>query len=129
MREYAAALRPGPALFAADPAGQAQPGRDARQRLRVRVGRHEVAGPVADERAAEPAEVRQQMPPDILYQKLLEQLVNRKALTLEARRVGLDRDPAVQRQMQNAAPRGTVTRGTQPNTERFKIAAETRARP
>lgn len=50
-----------------------------------------------------PAEVRQQMPPDILYQKLLEQLVNRKALTLEARRVGLDRDPAVQRQMQNAA--------------------------
>jgi general secretion pathway protein L len=33
------------------------------------------------------------------------------------------------RLMQNAAPRGTVTRGSQPNTERFMIAAETRARP
>jgi general secretion pathway protein L len=33
------------------------------------------------------------------------------------------------RLMQNAAPRGTVTRGSQPNTERFMIAAEARARP
>ena len=31
--------------------------------------------------------------------------------------------------LQNAAPRGTVTRGAQPGTERFMIAAETRARP
>jgi general secretion pathway protein L len=33
------------------------------------------------------------------------------------------------RLMQNAAPRGTVTRGSQPNTERFMIAAEARPRP
>ncbi|MEO5677753.1 MAG: PilN domain-containing protein, partial [Usitatibacter sp.] len=31
--------------------------------------------------------------------------------------------------LQNAAPRGTVTRGAQPGTERFMIAAEARARP
>jgi general secretion pathway protein L len=32
------------------------------------------------------------------------------------------------RVLQNAAPRGTVTRGSQPNTERFMIAAEPRPR-
>ena len=31
--------------------------------------------------------------------------------------------------LQNATPRGTVTRGTQPGTERFAIAAEVRPRP
>ncbi len=31
--------------------------------------------------------------------------------------------------LQNAATRGTVTRGSQPNSERFMIAAETRPRP
>jgi general secretion pathway protein L len=31
--------------------------------------------------------------------------------------------------LQNATPRGTVTRGSQPGTERFMIAAETRPRP
>jgi len=31
--------------------------------------------------------------------------------------------------LRNAAPRGTVTRGSQPNTERFLIAAEARPRP
>ena len=31
--------------------------------------------------------------------------------------------------LQNAAPRGSVTRGSQPGTERFMIAAETRPRP
>jgi hypothetical protein len=30
--------------------------------------------------------------------------------------------------LQNATPRGTVTRGSQPNTERFMIAAEPRPR-
>lgn len=50
-----------------------------------------------------PAEVRGQMPPDLLFQKLLDQLVSRKALLIQARRQGLDRDPAVQRQMQQAS--------------------------
>lgn len=31
--------------------------------------------------------------------------------------------------LQNATPRGTITRGQTPNSERFMIAAETRARP
>ncbi len=50
-----------------------------------------------------PAEVRQQMPPDLLFQKLLDQMVSRKALLIEARREGLDRDPTIQKQMQSAA--------------------------
>jgi peptidyl-prolyl cis-trans isomerase C len=50
-----------------------------------------------------PPEVRQQMPPEMLYGKVLDQLVSRKALLIQARKQGLDRDPAIQKQMQNAA--------------------------
>jgi peptidyl-prolyl cis-trans isomerase C len=50
-----------------------------------------------------PAEVRQQMPPQVLYGKVLDQLVSRKALLIQARKSGLDKDPGVQRQMQAAA--------------------------
>jgi peptidyl-prolyl cis-trans isomerase C len=50
-----------------------------------------------------PAEVRQQMPPQVLYGKILDQLVSRKALLIQARKQGLDKDPAVQKQMQAAA--------------------------
>jgi peptidyl-prolyl cis-trans isomerase C len=50
-----------------------------------------------------PPEVRQQMPPEMLYAKVLDQLVSRKALLIQARKQGLDKDPAIQRQMQAAA--------------------------
>ena len=42
------------------------------------------------------------MPPQNLYPALLEQLVDRKAVALMARKEGLDKDPAVQRQMARA---------------------------
>jgi peptidyl-prolyl cis-trans isomerase C len=44
-----------------------------------------------------------QLPQNILYPKLLDQMVARKALLLQAKKLGLDHDPAVQKQMQAAA--------------------------
>src|SRR5689334_10844923 len=45
------------------------------------------------------------LPPQMLYPMVLNQLIDRKALAIEARREGLDKDPAVQRQMDDAADR------------------------
>ncbi len=49
-----------------------------------------------------PAEYRN-MPPQQLYPALIEQLVDRKAVAVLAHKEGLDKDPAVQRQMARAA--------------------------
>lgn len=45
----------------------------------------------------------QQLPPDQLYQMLLSQEVDRKAVLIAAQKEGLAKDPAVARQMQDAA--------------------------
>jgi peptidyl-prolyl cis-trans isomerase C len=58
---------------------------------------------VAQAAQALPANVQQQVPPQVLYSKLIDQLISRKALLLQAKKQGLDRDPAVQHQMQVAA--------------------------
>ena len=50
-----------------------------------------------------PPNVAQQVPPQVLFGKLIDQLVSRRALLIEARKQGLDKDPAVQKQMQAAA--------------------------
>ncbi|HVZ09845.1 peptidylprolyl isomerase [Rhodopila sp.] len=55
-----------------------------------------------------PAQARQ-LPPQQLYPMLLSQLVDSKALLIEARKAGLDKDPAVAKQMQAAADRALVT--------------------
>ena len=53
--------------------------------------------------AALPPEVRQQVPQDVIFGKLLDQLISKKALVIEARKEGLEKDPAVQKQMTAAA--------------------------
>jgi peptidyl-prolyl cis-trans isomerase C len=50
-----------------------------------------------------PPQIQQQMSPDKLFPLLVEQLVSGKAVQIQARKEGLDRDPAVARQMQAAA--------------------------
>jgi peptidyl-prolyl cis-trans isomerase C len=45
----------------------------------------------------------QQLPPDQLYQMLLSQEVDRKAVLVAALKAGLDKDPTVRQQMQDAA--------------------------
>lgn len=50
-----------------------------------------------------PPNVAQQVPPQVLFGKLIDQLVSRKALLIQAKKQGLDKDPAVQKQMQAAA--------------------------
>ena len=45
----------------------------------------------------------QQLPPDQLYQMLLSQEVDRKAVLIAARKEGLQNDPAVAKQMADAA--------------------------
>ena len=49
-----------------------------------------------------PDEVRG-MPPQVLYPLLLDQVIDRDALVLKAEQQGLDKDPAVQRQIKRAA--------------------------
>ena len=49
-----------------------------------------------------PAEYRG-MPPQMLYPRILDQLINQKALVVVARQEGLDRDPQVKMQMADAA--------------------------
>jgi len=51
-----------------------------------------------------PAQARS-MPPQQLYPMLLDQLVDAQALLVEAKKTGLDKDPAVQRSMQMAEDR------------------------
>jgi peptidyl-prolyl cis-trans isomerase C len=58
---------------------------------------------VAQAAQALPANVQQQVPPQVLFGKLVDQLVSRRALLIQAKKQGLDRDPAVQHQMQVAA--------------------------
>jgi peptidyl-prolyl cis-trans isomerase C len=58
-------------------------------------------------------EVQQQMPKDVLYSRLIDQLVNRKALAVQAHKEGLDKDPAVQKAMQGAAEQVLVNAALQ----------------
>ena len=51
----------------------------------------------------------QEMPPDQLYPLLLEQMVDGLALVAEAHRSGLDKDPAVQHEVQQAENRALET--------------------
>ena len=50
-----------------------------------------------------PPNVAQQVPPQILFGKLIDRLVSQKALLVQAKKQGVDKDPAVQKQMQAAA--------------------------
>src|SRR5271170_4846718 len=45
------------------------------------------------------------MPPQMLFPMLLDQLIDGRALVVEAEKAGLDKDPAVARQMQAASDR------------------------
>ena len=49
------------------------------------------------------------MPPQTLYPMLLDQVIDGHALVVEAQKAGLDKDPAVQRQMQEAKDRALET--------------------
>lgn len=50
-----------------------------------------------------PPQVQQSMPPEKLYPALVEQLVNAKAVLMQARKEGLDRDPVIAHKMMAAA--------------------------
>ena len=63
----------------------------------ARVGGEEIhASDLADAAQSLPEELRG-MPPQMLYPMLLDQLVDRRAIVLAARKQGLDKDPAVQK--------------------------------
>jgi peptidyl-prolyl cis-trans isomerase C len=50
-----------------------------------------------------PQQMQGQIPPEKLFPLLIEQLVNGRAVQIQARKQGLDKDPKIARQMQNAA--------------------------
>ncbi len=69
----------------------------------ARVGGHTLHMSDLQEIAREmPPELRS-MPRNVLYPMLLDQLIDREALVLAARKEGLDKDPMVARQMESAA--------------------------
>ncbi len=86
-----------PAAAGAADAGSAKP--DA---VIARVNGQDIhASDLHDAAQALPQEMRN-MPPQMLYPMLLDQLIDRKALVLQAQKMGLDKDPAVQRQINRA---------------------------
>jgi peptidyl-prolyl cis-trans isomerase C len=60
-------------------------------------------GDVAAAAQGLPPQVQGQVPPEKLFPMLIDQLISSKAVQIQARRQGLDRDPAIARQMQAAA--------------------------
>jgi peptidyl-prolyl cis-trans isomerase C len=90
----------------ATPAQQAAPGgaasKPAGDPVLARVGNQEIR--LSDLRAAAatlPPNLRG-MPEQVLYPMLLDRMIDQDALVAEARRMGLDKDPEVQRQIQMA---------------------------
>ncbi len=53
------------------------------------------------------------LPPPALYPMLLDQMIDARALVSEAHKSGLDKDPAVQRQVTAAEDRALQTAGTE----------------
>ena len=56
---------------------------------------------VQDAAQSVPEQMRN-MPPQVLFPMLLDQMIDREALVLQAKKSGLDKDPAVQRDMVRA---------------------------
>ena len=97
---HASAQTPAPkappaAAAPAEPAAKPDP-------VVARVGSAEIhLSDMAEAAQTLPEEVRG-MPPAVLYPMLLDQMIDRKALVLAARKDGLDKDPAVQRAIAHA---------------------------
>ena len=91
---------PGAAPPPGAPAAAAAEGRP--DTVVARVGGEEIhLSDMAEAAQTLPEEVRS-MPPAVLYPMLLDQMIDRKALVLAARKQGLDKDPAVQRSIAHA---------------------------
>jgi len=89
---------------AAPPASSAAaaPAAPAADTVVARVGTDEIhASELADAAQSLPEELRG-MPAPVLYPMLLDQLVDRRAIIIAARRDGFDKDPAVRRQIARA---------------------------
>ncbi len=68
----------------------------------AKVGSDEIHASELSEAAQTLPEELRGMPPQMLYPMLLDQLVDRRAIVIEARKEGLQNDPAVQRQVARA---------------------------
>jgi peptidyl-prolyl cis-trans isomerase C len=69
----------------------------------AKVGDAEIHASDVREAMAQLPEQYRQLPPSMLFPMLLDQMIDRKALLLLAEKQGLDKDPAVARQMSRAA--------------------------
>ncbi len=96
-----AATPPNPG--AAPSAAAAPPAPANPETVVARVGGEEIHLSDVQEGAANvPAEYHQ-LPPQVLFPMVLDQLVDRRAVAVYARKQGIDKDPAVQKAMQRAA--------------------------
>jgi peptidyl-prolyl cis-trans isomerase C len=100
----APAPNPAPAPAQAAPGGKsAEKPAEKTDPVVARVAGKEIHLSDISEIAANLPEEYRNMPRQMLYPMLLDQAIDRQALILSARKQGLDKDPAVQRQMQRAA--------------------------
>jgi peptidyl-prolyl cis-trans isomerase C len=103
---FSAALLSGAAAFAQ---GSPPPAPSAPDPVVAKVNGQEIRlSDVKDAAQALPANLHN-MPTQTLYPMLLDQLIDGRALVAEARKTGLDKDPAVQRQVTEAADRALQT--------------------
>jgi peptidyl-prolyl cis-trans isomerase C len=97
-----AAAQPAPAPASGPPVAQPPAAQPAPDPVVARVSGAEIRlSDIQDAMQGLPDQYRS-MPPQMLYPALINQLVDRKAVALLARKEGLDKDPMVQRQMASA---------------------------
>jgi peptidyl-prolyl cis-trans isomerase C len=103
-----AALAASPALAQATPPAAAPPAAPPAAApapndpvLAIVNGQEIHASDVAEAAQSVPEQMRS-VPPNVLYPMVLDQLIDRKALVAEAQKMGLPKDPAVQRQITRA---------------------------
>lgn len=125
--------RPGPAEQPARPAGApaaanpAAPGQPRPDPVIAKVDGHELHLSDVQELAQSLPEGLRSMPANMLYPLLVDQLVDREAMAIVARKQGLDKDPAVQRQMrlaeEGALQNALIQREVGPSVNEEAIAA------
>lgn len=130
QRHQPAAVPPGPAGHAGQPnEPAAQPGAvpSRTDPVVAKVDGHELHLSDVEDLAKSLPDALRSMPSNMLYPLLVDQLVDREAMALAARRQGLDKDPAVQRQIrlaeESALQNALIQREVGPSVNEEALAA------
>lgn len=100
--EPAPSAGPAPAPQPSQPAAEANPAQPRADPVIARVDNHELHMSDVEQLARGLPEELRGMPSNVLFPLLVDQLVDREAMAIAARKEGLDKDPATQRQIRLA---------------------------